>query len=103
MSLLDAEPGSDLAGFERTRASLWGSEAVRSLGARFLPVLDGEDLYVMPGDVGDFLAECALVRDNIGTVAAATKWDGEFISRRLGNIIDAARRAESVGGGVVVW
>ncbi|XVQ09869.1 hypothetical protein ACQP1W_46375 [Spirillospora sp. CA-255316] len=104
MSLLDAdEPGSDLAGFESTRGDLWGSEIVRSLGTRFLPTLDGGDLYVMPEDVDEFLAECELVRANVAAIAATTRYQDDYISRRLGNIIAAAHRAKAVEGGVLIW
>ncbi len=47
----DAEDGSDLAGFENWRQTVWGRDGVRALGARFLPQLDGSDLTVEPGDV----------------------------------------------------
>ncbi|MFC5753110.1 hypothetical protein [Actinomadura rugatobispora] len=104
MTLFDGEePGSGLAGFESTRTDLWGSETVRSLGARFLPTLDGADLYVMPEDVDGFLAECEMVRENIPAITAATGRPADYVAHRLGNIIDAAHRAKSLGGGVVVW
>ncbi|WP_230423502.1 hypothetical protein [Streptomyces radicis] len=47
--VLDVPAGcSDLAGFERWRTTVWGSDAVRSLGARFLPVLAEADLRSSP-------------------------------------------------------
>ncbi|MFE7395037.1 hypothetical protein ACFU9K_49015, partial [Streptomyces sp. NPDC057582] len=45
---------SDLAGFERWRTSVWGSEVVRSLGATFFPVLADADLQVAAGQVPEF-------------------------------------------------
>ncbi|MFB8237547.1 hypothetical protein ACFC58_13445 [Kitasatospora purpeofusca] len=70
-NLLDVPEGSsDLAGFERWRTSVWGSEVVRSLGATFFPVLAGGDLTVAPDQVADFLDECALIRSNLELVAA---------------------------------
>ncbi|MFF8375808.1 hypothetical protein ACF07V_06755 [Streptomyces sp. NPDC015661] len=109
-TLLDVPEGSsDVAGFERWRTSVWGSEALRSLGARFFPMLAGGDLTVAPDQVADFLAECALIRSNLELVASSTdpaKSHGEYvrqISERLRNIEDAAERARSVRGGVIIW
>src|SRR5687767_8852378 len=71
--VLDVPEGcSDLAGFERWRTSVWGSEAVRSLGARFLPVLADADLRVEADQVPAFLRECAVLRQNIEAVVAGT-------------------------------
>ncbi len=108
--ILDVPPDcSDLAGFERWRTTVWGSEPVRSLGARFLPQLATEDLYVYPGDVQDFLDECGLVLGNLPRIAArlepskSFEWYMDAIPARLANIIDAARRAQRIGGGVLIW
>ncbi|MEU4588260.1 hypothetical protein AB0F92_40470 [Kitasatospora aureofaciens] len=111
MDLLDVPVGSsDLAGFERWRTAVWGSEATRALGARFFPVLaTGDWLKVEPSQVEDFLVECALLRSNLGVVAPSAdpfKSHDEFIeqiSDRLRNIEDAADRARRDGGGVVIW
>ncbi|MDI2127124.1 hypothetical protein [Yinghuangia seranimata] len=109
-NLLDVPEGSSpLAGFERWRTSVWGSEAVRSLGATFFPVLAGSDLTVMPDQVADFLDECALIRSNLGLVAPSTdpaKSHAEYvrqISERLRNVEDAAAHAQGVRGGVIIW
>lgn len=111
--VLDVPEGcSDLAGFESWRRTVWGSEAVRSLGARFFPVLASEDiLEIWPGELSAFVEECALLRSNLGLISrdAAASAVGreldqeEAVSRRLTNIEDAAARAQRVGGGVVVW
>ncbi|GAA3792309.1 hypothetical protein [Streptomyces chiangmaiensis] len=110
MNLLDVPDGSsDLGGFERWRTSVWGSEAVHSLGARFFPILARGDLTVAPDQVADFLDECALIRSNLELVAPSAdpaKSHAEYvrqISERLRNIEDAAERAQSVRGGVVIW
>lgn len=110
VDVLDVPDGSsDLAGFERWRTSVWGSEAVRSLGARFFPVLAKADLKVLPEQVADFRSECALVRSNLDVVAPRTDpskahavyvWE---ISERLRNIEEAAERAQAVAGGVLIW
>ncbi|MFF3561152.1 hypothetical protein ACFYXS_14035 [Streptomyces sp. NPDC002574] len=110
LNVLDVPEGqSDLAGFESWRTAVWGSDAVRTLGTRFFPVLADGDLKVAPHQVGDFLRECALVRSSIELVAPSTdpaKSHAEYvrqISQRLKNIEEAARRAQSVSGGVIIW
>ncbi|SEF54313.1 hypothetical protein SAMN05216223_101285 [Actinacidiphila yanglinensis] len=111
--VLDVPPGcSDLAGFERWRTTVWGSDAARSLGARFLPVLAEGDLYVWPGQVGEFLDECALLRAGLDALVPglagadpgrAPAEHRRRISARLANIEAAARRALREDGGVLVW
>ncbi|MFD0078142.1 hypothetical protein ACFVIY_37530 [Streptomyces sp. NPDC127166] len=110
IDVLDVPEGcSDLAGFESWRTSVWGSEAVRSLGASFFPVLANEDLTVFPDHVADLLAECAVIRNNLEAVAPSidpSKSHAEYvrqISQRLQNIETAAERAQSLGGGVLIW
>lgn len=108
--VLDVPEGcSDLAGFESWRTDVWGSEAMRSLGARFFPVLADADLKVAPGQVPDFRRECVLVRSNLDLLARRADPAGSHaeyvwqISERLANIEDAAMRAERIGAGVVIW
>ncbi|MEU8528611.1 hypothetical protein AB0C77_23940 [Streptomyces sp. NPDC048629] len=108
--LLDTPEGSsDLAGFERWRTFVWGSDAVRALGARYFPVLADNDLRVPPGEIAEFRRECALLRENTPHVAARDdpNWTHEqlmdAISARLANIEDAARRAERIGAALIIW
>ncbi|MFE6868157.1 hypothetical protein ACFVFS_16530 [Kitasatospora sp. NPDC057692] len=103
------EGHADLAGFEDWRTRVWGSEAVRSLGAGFFPVLAGADLHVEPEDVPAFLRECRLLRENLERIVAETEpvrtaeEHREAISARLAIIEDTAGRALTLGGGVLVW
>jgi hypothetical protein len=108
--VLDVPDGcSDLAGFESWRTRVWGAEVVRSLGARFFPVLADADLYVEPEQVPAFLCECVLLRENLEEIVSGTdpvRTVEELrhqISERLTNIEDAAGRAQAVGGGVLIW
>jgi hypothetical protein len=116
IEVLDVPPEcSDAAGWERWRTEVWGSEAVRSLGARFFPRLATEDLTVAPDEVSDFLAECDLVRAHLARIADHMRSEAgtgsrkseaehaEDVRRRLDNIVDAARRALGVRGGVIIW
>ncbi|MFS8199241.1 hypothetical protein ACLVWQ_11200 [Streptomyces sp. CWNU-52B] len=116
IEVLDVPAGSsDVAGWERWRTEVWGSEPVRSLGARFLPRLATEDLTVAPEEVLDFIAECDLVRTRLARIAEHMRAEpetgpgkslaqhAEDVSRRLDNIVDAARRAWDIGGGIIIW
>ncbi|MFE2018943.1 hypothetical protein ACFW9O_12995 [Streptomyces sp. NPDC059499] len=101
--LEDPEYADTMAGFESTRGRLWGSEAIRALGARFFPRLDGGDLYVEPVEVDDFLAECEVVRAHVDHLAERSGYDADYITARFDNIVAAAVRAKAEGGGVIVW
>ncbi|GAA1406805.1 hypothetical protein GCM10009639_55050 [Kitasatospora putterlickiae] len=99
---------SDLAGFESWRSTVWGSERVRSLGARFFPQLAGDTLCVAPADVPEFIQEVFLLQSNVESIAAGmdsptpvTHRVGQ-IADRLDNILDAAQRAIQIGGGVQI-
>ncbi|MFF1834625.1 hypothetical protein ACFVXE_10535 [Streptomyces sp. NPDC058231] len=98
----DAWDGSEMAGVEICRTELWGSEAVRALGARFLPELATYDLYVEPEDIEEFLAECELLRGHTAELDVRCGFRAGYVAERLANIAAAARRARSVGGGVLV-
>jgi len=99
------DPGyaNTLAGFESTRSRLWGSEAIRSLGARFFPRLDGDNLQVEPDEIDDFLNECEAVRPHFDHLAERTGYDADYIAARFNNIVTAALRAKTESGGIIVW
>ncbi|MFD9540152.1 hypothetical protein [Streptomyces sp. NPDC060022] len=101
--LEDPEYAETMAGFESTRSRLWGSEAIRALGARFFPQLDGSDLYVEPAEVDDFLAECEVIRPHFDHLAELSGYGADYITVRFNNIVAAAVRAKAEGGGVIVW
>jgi hypothetical protein len=109
MRIPDVVPGcSDLAGFEAWRTTVWGSATVRSLGARFLPVLAEDDLTVETHEVPALLREVALLRAILDGIVAGTHPPRTVEERRhqldgrLRNIEAAARRALEAGGGVLV-
>jgi hypothetical protein len=104
MQFLDGPQGSDLAGGEQLRTSLYGSAYVIGLGARLLPLLDGDDLYVETPDELDLLnRDCALILADLPQVAAATGLEPDYVAHRVGNIRAAAVRARQLGACVVVW
>ncbi|WP_327175992.1 hypothetical protein OG599_12125 [Streptomyces sp. NBC_01335] len=105
------EDCSDLAGPEVWRTSVWASEAVRALGARFFPELAEGWLVAQPDEVFALLDECALVRENLVSVARRRNNAGDVpladavrsIGDRLTNVEAACHRALAIGGGVLVW
>jgi hypothetical protein len=104
MAFVPGPAGSDLAGHERTRDELWGSSCVAALGATRLPTLASTDIYALPPELDELDRDCALILDNLERVAAATGFDEDYISYRLGNIRAAIARARAVdGGSVVIW
>ncbi|CAL9597840.1 hypothetical protein [Streptomyces sp. enrichment culture] len=102
--VLDTPEGvNDSAGFESWRQKVWGSRAVRSLGARFLPLLDGGWMEVATEDLPRLLDEILLLRARLDRIAAATGVHPDAIGRRLDNIEAAAERARLVGAHVLIW
>jgi hypothetical protein len=88
---------------------VWGSEFVRSLGARFLPVLADQDLYVEAEDVPQFRREVALLHSRLDEVAHGTQRPRTVeehrhqIETRLRIIEESIRKALEIGGGVLIW
>ncbi|MCK8436017.1 hypothetical protein G3I77_24265 [Streptomyces sp. D2-8] len=108
--VLDVPEGrDDSAGFESWRRTVWGSQPVRALGARFLPVLADDDLEVEAEDVAEFLREVALLRDHLDAIAESTRRPRGLaehragLVRRLRNLEVAALHARVIGGGVLIW
>jgi len=98
--LLDGARG--LGGVELTRTTLWGSTAVASLGAKYLPRLAHEALWVAHEELDEFVRECTHLLENAGRLAAQTPWDGGYIVRCLRNFVAAAVSARTDGGGIVI-
>ncbi|QKW29621.1 hypothetical protein HUT11_28530 [Streptomyces seoulensis] len=96
-------------GFESWRTTVWGSEFVRSLGARYLPVPAEDDLVVEAGEVPELLREVALLRGRLDEVALRTgrprtvEEHRHELDIRLRIIEDSAREALVIGGGVLIW
>ncbi|WP_028808238.1 hypothetical protein [Streptomyces canus] len=95
-------------GFESWRTTVWGSAFVRSLGARFLPVLAHKDLYVEAEDVPEFQREVALLRSRLDEIADGTQRPRTVEEHRDHNIRlriieDSCRKALETGGGVLIW
>ncbi|WP_420035741.1 hypothetical protein ACN2WE_28860 [Streptomyces sp. cg28] len=108
--LLDMPEGTYRSGgFESWRTTVRGSQAARALGARLLPQLAVDDLYVEAPDVPALLAEVELLRTHAAELARATaractpEQQRRGIGQRLRIIEESCRTALEIGGGVLIW
>ncbi|MFB7508756.1 hypothetical protein [Streptomyces broussonetiae] len=90
-------------GFESWRTTVWGSPTVRSLGARFLPLLAEDDLCVEPAQVSGLHDEVALLGARLDDIARGTGSPRHQIGLRLRIIEESCRTALEVKGGVLIW
>jgi hypothetical protein len=95
--LIPTPPHNDLAGFESTRLSFYGSERARNLGLVLLPVLAHQDIHASGADLAILERETRLLLDNLDVATDHAYW-----SFRLNNILEAIRLAKSVTNGVGV-
>ncbi|MGW7255929.1 hypothetical protein [Streptomyces sp. NPDC054834] len=77
---------NDSAGFESWRRKVWGSDVARPLGARYLPLLDGDRMEVPTAQLPLFLEEIALLRARMDVICAAVELRPSHIVSRLDNI-----------------
>jgi hypothetical protein len=97
----DWEQGHHMAGVERARWKLWGSEAVRRRGTKFLPQLAESDLWVAPEELDEFVAEVRiLLADVDGLQADLGRGPDCSLPHYLNNFLRAAEYARARGGGV---
>ncbi|MEU6555438.1 hypothetical protein ABZ915_35075 [Streptomyces sp. NPDC046915] len=102
--VLDTPDGcDDSAGFESWREKVWGSDVVRSLGARYLPLLDGDWMEVPTEELPLFLEEIALLRARMDVICAAVELHPSHVVSRLDNIEAATLRAQQIGARVLIW
>ena len=95
----------DAAGFESYRKKLWGSQALVSRGAHFLPQLRDGDLHVFPDDLTAFEAECRMVADAVSDIVPELRLDPSRIAgieRYINNFLHAVQLARSRGAGVCI-
>ena len=60
---------NDAAGGESFRTRVWGSDALVSRGAVFLPQLKDSDLFVFPDDLPAFADECRMIAASATEIA----------------------------------
>ena len=99
----DRDDGHHMAGVERARWDLWGSEAVRRRGATFLPQLADSDLWVGPAELPAFVTEVrSLLADVGGLRAELGRGPDCTLPHYLANFLRAADYAAACGGGVSI-
>ena len=97
----DWDDGHHMAGVERARQTLWGSEPVRRRGAKFLPQLAESDLWVAPEEMENFSAAVKnLLVDLDGLRADLDRGPDCLLPHYLDNFLRAAEYARSSSGGV---
>ncbi len=112
IDLFDPEGGyylcavtDDAAGFESYRLSLWGSPALSSRGARLLPRLRDDDLFVPPSDLDAFEAECRMVSNAAADIAREVRGphtSADSIQRYMTRFIAVIAQARFRGAGVCI-
>jgi hypothetical protein len=102
-SYTDWENGNYMAGVERARFELWGSDALRRRGAKFLPQLAESDLWVAPEELDAFVSEIDRLLSDIEALRAELRRSSDcFLSHYLNNILRAADYAHEMKGGVSI-
>ncbi|MFI8242203.1 hypothetical protein ACIF83_33900 [Streptomyces sp. NPDC085866] len=92
----------DSAGFESWRWEVWGSDVVRSLGARYLPLLNGDWMEVPTEELPLFLEEVALLRTHLDMIAGVIGLHPSWIEGRPNNIEAATLRAQRLGARILI-
>ena len=122
--------GDSSFGFERYRVELWGTEAVRGVGAQLIPRLASQDLYVENADLDVLELEARSIGAAVEIIAAQLfdpsdpgpgvvvaqagdvssvhdAWGGRSpaasIDRYINNLLRAIDLARQAGCGVVIW
>ena len=95
------DAGHHMAGVERARWELWGSDAVKRRGAKFLPQLAESDLWVAPEELEGFVLEVrALVADVDELRVELGRRPDCLLPHYLDNFLRAAQYARERGGGI---
>lgn len=102
--LKDEDYSRTLAGFERWRDEVYGSELAIKLGCTILPLLSKHDLYCYTEQaVVDLLADTRILLKNIDLLSSTSGYEQEFLEFRIRNIQNAALWALEHDGRVIVW
>ena len=97
-------------GFEDYRKTVWGSDALRDVGASIIPALATQDgVYVLPENLDALVREAHAIRDNADAVgsrleAALVRRDPSmayWLRRYMDNLLRFIDFARTVGGGVI--
>jgi hypothetical protein len=122
--------GDDAFGFERYRTELWGTDAVRNVGARLIPLLATGDVFVQPAELDALELEAWSIQANAESIALEVfdesnpgrgavivktddggvllnAWGGRgpagSIRRYTDNLLRAITAARAAGCGIIIW
>jgi hypothetical protein len=97
----DWDAGHYMAGVERARWELWGSDAVKRRGAKFLPQLAEDNLWVSPEELDAFVCEVqTLLADVNGLREELDRGPDCTLPHYLNNFLRAAEYAKARMGGI---
>lgn len=102
-SEIELENGKDLAGGERFRFDLYGSDLAEKLGFILLPQLKHQDLYVEPQKLNELESELENILENVEEFAKVAESEKEYVKTRVQNILDAIHIAKKEKGVIVIW
>ena len=94
---------SDLVGHDDTRHTLWGSPAVRAMGATVVVGLAGGDVWVGYPQLDELVDDCELILKHLAEAAVPPGRGDDYIRFRVGNLRAATERARAHRAGVVIW
>ena len=100
---IELDNGRDLAGGERFRFKLYGSNLAESLGFKLLPQLKQHDLYVESQKLDELENELKTIQEKVGEFSRAAESDQEYVKARVQNVLKAVQIARKVNGVVVIW
>ena len=93
--------GSDLAGFESWRKTVYGADPVIFRGATFLPQLKSSDLIIEGSDLYIFRAELNMLINDLDDLSRDLNQDIKTLSSRFNNILNSIESA--IEKGLTVW
>lgn len=102
-SEIELGQGKDLAGGERLRFILYGSELAENLGFKLLPQLKSHDLFVEPEKLHELENELKTILENVEEFSKSAESEQEYVKARVQNILDAVQIAKKEKGVIVIW
>lgn len=99
----DWSEGHHMAGVERARRNLWGSDAVKRRGAKYLPRLAESDLWIEPADLDAFEGEVRILLAAVPELRAELGRGSDCtLPHYLNNFIRAINYARAKDGGISI-
>lgn len=99
----DWNDGHHMAGPESARYELWGSDSIKRLGAKYLPLLSESDLFVRYEMLDELEREVRLLGDNVAVIRSELKRkDDCALPHYLENFLRAIEIARQHGGGISI-